>query len=76
MERFYVNKHPINYGAIQEGEPLLIPTGTIFSISAMLCSGFELTPLQKIKDLEYPLIFDALMIEKGFTAQNHINLEQ
>jgi hypothetical protein len=33
---------------------------------------FALEPVSKIEWLEFPVFVDALMLEKGFTAQDHI----
>lgn len=72
MKRFFVNKYPVNCGMGKDQRPMLVETGTIFTIIGINASMFELEPVSKIDWLEYPLMIDALMLERGFTAQDHM----
>lgn len=67
MKRFLVNKYPINHGA-----KTALPIGTIFTISAINGNMFELEPVQKMPDLEYPIMVDCQMLDRAFTEQGHI----
>jgi len=70
MERFFVNKFPIN---IPTNTGDVIPIGTIFTIDSISGDFFNLKPIVEIKGLEYDLMFGALMMEHAFTEQEHIS---
>jgi hypothetical protein len=72
MKRFFVNKYPVNCGIGNDQRPLLVETGTVFTIIGIVGNFFELEPVSKIDWLTCPVMVDALMLERGFTAQNHI----
>lgn len=67
MKRFLTNKYPINYGSDS-----LLPVGTIFTISAINGNMFELEPGNKVPNLDYPIMVDCQMLDRGFTEQDHI----
>ncbi|WP_339678244.1 hypothetical protein [uncultured Zhongshania sp.] len=67
MKRFLTNKYPVKYN----GKDTL-PTGTIFTIGAINGNMFELVPARKVADLDYPIMVDCQMLDRGFTEQDHI----
>ena len=67
MKRFLTNKYPVNYN----GKDTL-PTGTIFTIGAINGNMFELEPAKKVVGLDYPIMVDCQMLDRGFTEQDHI----
>jgi hypothetical protein len=72
MKRFYVNKYKVTYGRDKDGNDMFLESGTIFTIVGICGDMFELQPVQKVDNLEFPLLFGVPMLERGFTAQDSI----
>lgn len=71
MKRFIVNKYPIRFFDSGLKQDRLIEIGTVFTISAMSFNAFEIAALIEIDGLDVPLMFDSLMLEKGFNDQDY-----
>jgi hypothetical protein len=68
--KFFVSKYPI---AIYEKDGLeYLPDGTIFIVTGINGNMFELKPASAKIKLTAPPMVDALMLERGFTAQDQI----
>jgi hypothetical protein len=73
MTRFFVNKYPVNFGFDKDNKPQRLEVGTIFTVTAINGNMFELEPASRVKDLQYPIMVDAAMLNIGFTGQDHID---
>lgn len=68
MKRFLVNKYPIRHC------DTVIPIGTIFTISAINGGVFELEPINRREDHDFPIVVDPNMLDRGFTEQDSIEV--
>lgn len=67
---FFVSKYPVN--VYEKDGMSALPVGTIFTVTGINGNMFDLKPASNKITLTNPVMVDALMLERGFTAQDQI----
>ena len=71
MKKFFVNKYPIK--VFVNGKERILPEGTIFTIGCINGNFFDLNPISSKVVADFPVTIDSLMLQTGFTKQDHID---